>query len=75
MQSVILKLDEPQSFCLEVCNQSITFTLELIDNKQNILNMVVVNVSPRNIRLVSKDEAKAQIQRALMNIKKGVVRF
>jgi hypothetical protein len=39
------------------------------------MNLVILSIAPKSSRIISKDEAKAQIQRALASIKKGIVVF
>lgn len=75
MHTIILNLDEPQTVLLENCNQSVIFTLESISKDKNTMSLTVLNIASRNVRVISKVQAKSQIQKALYDIKRGVVKI
>lgn len=75
MHTLALNLDETQHILLQNCNQSVIFTLESISKDKNTITMTVLNLVSKNIRVISKEQAKAQIEKAIFDIKRGVVKI
>lgn len=75
MHTLALNLDESQSILLQDCNQSVIFTLESLDKEKNTIMITVLNVSSKNVRVISKAQAKSQIEKAIYDIKRGVVKI
>jgi hypothetical protein len=75
MHTLALSLEEPQTILLQNCNKDIIFTLESISKEKNTITMTVLNVTSKNVRVISRDQAKDQIQKAINDIKRGVVKI
>lgn len=75
MHTLILDAQQPQTILLQDCNNHVIFTLELLNKDKNTMGITVLNISPKNVRVISRSEAKNQIENAIKNIKRGVMKF
>lgn len=75
MQPLEFTLEKSQPVVLHTCNNSIIFTLDIVDNNSDIMSLTVLNIASKNTRTVSKAQAKVQIASALKDFKRGVVKF